>query len=189
MTSNRRRFFNLVRNEGYVKKISRGGWSGFWKALTWDPSQKDFYVFGMHPKMIDVYPKLIPKGGVVQFCQMHFENSVTKRYSRMKVMPPCIWGEQRWTINIFLSLIDAAFLLTLNHQQRSCFGVWTVVCCVGVQLFPLVTKTRWWSGYNQPVMEQNRVYFWQNCWKKQRPICMQSMKETSRTFQGSEKTT
>ena len=102
--------------------------------------------------------------------KMHFENSVTKRYSRMKVMPPCIWGEQRRTINIFLSLIDAVFLLTLNHQHRSCSGVWTVVCCVGVQLFPLVTKTRWWSGYNQPAMEQNRVYLCQNCRKNNCPF-------------------
>ena len=50
MTSNRHKFFNLVRNEGYVKKISRGGWSGFGKALTWDPSQTFFYVLGCIPK-------------------------------------------------------------------------------------------------------------------------------------------
>ena len=30
-----------------------------------------FLCFGMHPKIIDVHPKLIPKGGVVQFCH-HF---------------------------------------------------------------------------------------------------------------------
>ena len=28
-----------------------------------------FLCFGMHPKIIDVHPKLIPKGGVVQFCR------------------------------------------------------------------------------------------------------------------------
>ena len=62
MTSNRHKFFNLVRNEGYVKKISRGGWSGFGKALTWDPSQ----MITCHPKQI---PKFLLKGGVVQFCR------------------------------------------------------------------------------------------------------------------------
>ena len=32
------------------KKIARGGWSGFKKALTWDPSQTFFYVLGCIPK-------------------------------------------------------------------------------------------------------------------------------------------
>ena len=61
------KFFNLVRNEGHAKKIARGGWSGLGKALTWDPSQTFFPCFGIHPKIIDVHPKLIPKGGVIQF--------------------------------------------------------------------------------------------------------------------------
>ena len=39
----------------------RSGWSGFGKALTWDPSQ----MITCHPKKI---PKYLLKGGVVQFC-------------------------------------------------------------------------------------------------------------------------
>ena len=33
-----------------------------------------FLCFGMNPEIIDVHPKLIPKGGVVQFCQYHHFN-------------------------------------------------------------------------------------------------------------------
>ena len=50
--------------EGLIcQKIARGGWSGFGKALTWDPSQ----MITCHPKKI---PKFLLKGGVVQFCQI-----------------------------------------------------------------------------------------------------------------------
>ena len=56
------RIFIPVQKAWYVKKIARGGWSGFGKALTWDPSQ----MITCHPKKI---PKFLLKGGVVQFCQ------------------------------------------------------------------------------------------------------------------------
>ena len=55
------RIFIPVQKAWYVKKIARGGWSGFGKALTWDPSQ----MITCHPKQI---PKFLLKGGVVQFC-------------------------------------------------------------------------------------------------------------------------
>ena len=57
------RIFIPVQKAWYVKKIARGGWSGFGKALTWDPSQ----MITCHPKKI---PKFLLKGGVVQFCQI-----------------------------------------------------------------------------------------------------------------------
>ena len=56
------RIFIPVQKAWYVKKIARGGWSGFGKALTWDPSQ----MITCHPKKI---PKFLLKGGVVQFCR------------------------------------------------------------------------------------------------------------------------
>ena len=46
----------------WYRRLARGGWSGFEKALTWDPSQ----MITCHPKQI---PKFLLKGGVVQFCR------------------------------------------------------------------------------------------------------------------------
>ena len=42
---------------------------GVWEGLNLGFIPNFFLCFGMHPKIIDVHPKLIPKGGVVQFCQ------------------------------------------------------------------------------------------------------------------------
>ena len=41
---------------------------GVWEGLKLGSVPNFFLCFGMYPKMIDVHPKLIPKGGVVQFC-------------------------------------------------------------------------------------------------------------------------
>ena len=41
---------------------------GVWEGLNLGSIPNFFLCFGMHPKIIDVYPKPIPKGGVVQFC-------------------------------------------------------------------------------------------------------------------------
>ena len=68
----RRQFFSLKRiifsiwfgMSDISKKLQ-----GVVGALTWDPSKTFFLCFGMHPKKIDVHPKLVPKGGVVQFCR------------------------------------------------------------------------------------------------------------------------
>ena len=43
---------------------------GVWEGLNLGSIPNFFLCFGMHPKIIDVYPKLIPKGGVVQFCHI-----------------------------------------------------------------------------------------------------------------------
>ena len=45
---------------------------GVWEGLNLGSIPNFFLCFGMHPKIIDVYPKLIPKGGVVQFCPVLF---------------------------------------------------------------------------------------------------------------------
>ena len=45
---------------------------GVWEGLNLGSIPNFFLCFGMHPKIIDVYPKLIPKGGVVQFCHIYF---------------------------------------------------------------------------------------------------------------------
>ena len=42
---------------------------GVWEGLNLGPIPNFFLCFGMYPKIIDVHPKLIPKGGVVQFCR------------------------------------------------------------------------------------------------------------------------
>ena len=47
---------------------------GVWEGLNLGSIPNFFLCFGMHPKIIDVYPKLIPKGGVVQFCPSNFDN-------------------------------------------------------------------------------------------------------------------
>ena len=47
--------------EGLICQKNCGGWSGFGKALTWDPSR----MITCHPKKI---PKFLLKGGEVQFC-------------------------------------------------------------------------------------------------------------------------
>ena len=41
---------------------------GAWKGLNLGSIPNFFPCFGMHPKITDVHPKLIPKEGVVQFC-------------------------------------------------------------------------------------------------------------------------
>ena len=43
---------------------------GVWEGLNLGSIPNFFLCFGMHPKIIDVHPKLIPKRGVVQFCQL-----------------------------------------------------------------------------------------------------------------------
>ena len=50
-------------------KNSEGWMVGVWEGLNLGSIPNFFLCFGMHPKIIDVHPKLIPKGGVVQFCQ------------------------------------------------------------------------------------------------------------------------
>ena len=47
---------------------------GVWEGLNLGSIPNFFLCFGMHPKIIDVYPKLIPKGGVVQFCPNKVEH-------------------------------------------------------------------------------------------------------------------
>ena len=42
---------------------------GVWEGLNLGSIPNFFLCFGMHPKIIEVHPKLIPKGGVVQYCQ------------------------------------------------------------------------------------------------------------------------
>ena len=41
---------------------------GDWEGLKLGSIPNFFLCFGMHPKIIDVHPKLIPRGVVVQFC-------------------------------------------------------------------------------------------------------------------------
>ena len=41
---------------------------GVWEGLNLGSIPNFFPCFGIHPKIIDVHPKLIPKGGVIQFC-------------------------------------------------------------------------------------------------------------------------
>ena len=59
------RIFIPVQKAWYVKKIARGGWSGFGKTFTWDLSQ----MITCHPKKIPIF---LLKGGVAQFC--HYQN-------------------------------------------------------------------------------------------------------------------
>ena len=94
------RIFIPVQKAWYVKKIARGGWSGFGKALTWDPSQ----MITCHPKKI---PKFLLKGGVVQFCQIlsaHItlprKHDLKQQQSRANNTGGLTWGMvQRWKIN------------------------------------------------------------------------------------------
>ena len=50
------------------QKNHEGWMAGVWEGLNLGSIPNFFLCFGMHPKIIDVHPKLIPKGGVVQFC-------------------------------------------------------------------------------------------------------------------------
>ena len=47
---------------------------GVWEGLNLGSIPNFFLCYGMHPKIIDVHPKLIPKRGVVQFCQKNSAN-------------------------------------------------------------------------------------------------------------------
>ena len=53
---------------------------GVWEGLNLGSIPNFFLCFGMHPKIIDVHPKLIPKGGVVQFCPR--QNCTTPPFNR-----------------------------------------------------------------------------------------------------------
>ena len=74
--------FFLVQNNWYVKKICRGGWSGFGMAWSWDGSQ-----------LMDIHPNHIPKsqwlGGVVQFCQLKFSIGQKSWFKTAKM-----WGNK-----------------------------------------------------------------------------------------------
>ena len=82
---------------------------GVWEGLNLGYIPNFFLSFGMHPKIIDVHPKLIPKGGVVQFClQVHvlIDKGLTKSgmdEDRLKVGlnnthsgPEECFPEQKW---------------------------------------------------------------------------------------------
>ena len=69
---------------------------GVWEGLNLGSIPNFFLCFGMHPKIIDVYPKLIPKGGVVQFCH-HFENC-------------CAFASKPFTMN-FITLYFSKYCL------------------------------------------------------------------------------
>ena len=49
---------------------------GVWEGLNLGSIPNFFLCFGMHPKIIDIYPKLIPKGGVVQFCRHRWQSAI-----------------------------------------------------------------------------------------------------------------
>ena len=85
------RIFIPVQKAWYVKKIARGGWSGFGKALIWDPSQ----MITCHPKKI---PKFLLIGGVVHFCLIIIK------------MP--LWSQIRW---------ESASLLVKGLRARNWF--------------------------------------------------------------------
>ena len=56
---------------------------GVWEGLNLGSIPNFFLCFGMHPKIIDVYPKLIPKGGVVQLCRSRSVSCPTKLSSML----------------------------------------------------------------------------------------------------------
>ena len=66
---------------------------GVWEGLNLGSIPNFFPCFGIHPKIIDVHPKLIPKGGVIQFCPnigvvwQKSEFSAKTRYFRPKKNP------------------------------------------------------------------------------------------------------
>ena len=55
---------------------------GVWKGLNLGSIPNFFLCFGMHPKIIDVYPKLIPKGDVVQ---CHFMDCWTSTFKYLHI--------------------------------------------------------------------------------------------------------
>ena len=87
------RIFIPVQKAWYAKKIARGGWSGFGKALTWDPSQ----MITWDPKKI---PKFLLKGGVVQFCRRVKWQGVKIEVIQWDSMPlyiQCCYWEPCWS--------------------------------------------------------------------------------------------
>ena len=60
-----------------------------WEGLNLGSIPNFFLCFGMHPKIIDVYPKLIPKGGVVQFCRIELISKATTPVDAKKTCKTC----------------------------------------------------------------------------------------------------
>ena len=61
---------------------------GVWEGLNLGSIPNFFLCFGMHPKIIDVHPKLIPKGGVVQFCPTY--HGVEKASTKCKILQAAV---------------------------------------------------------------------------------------------------
>ena len=92
-----------------------------------------FLCFGMHPKIIDVHPKLIPKGGVVQFCQVVFSKATKSKSFKVSALlrESYLSVQQTGAVLICVLPINAKpRLLTawmLNNINEDLFRVWEVI--------------------------------------------------------------
>ena len=68
---------------------------GVWEGLNLGSIPNFFLCFGMHPKIIDVYPKLIPKRGVVQFCHVQSEDAVNSGVEGDGVVEKTVFASNR----------------------------------------------------------------------------------------------
>ena len=76
---------------------------GVWEGLNLGSIPKIFLCFWIHPKIIDVYPKLIPKGGVVQFCHTYSFKCECPRQLPMTLLVNILFTQQL-AVNVSLSL-------------------------------------------------------------------------------------
>ena len=75
---------------------------GVWEALNLGSTPNFFLCFGMLPKIIDVHPKLIPKGGVVQFCHENERYFVCKQIKFTKSVCPTNFLVEQWNQPILI---------------------------------------------------------------------------------------
>ena len=111
---------------------------GVWEGLNLGSIPNFFLCFGMHPKIIDVYPKLIPKEGVVQFCPLIQEILVHlfKKYLSTCLLVDCPlepiaqqhhpkqapFQKRVFTLSMF-SLLKIGYVVTAYLSFLQIFGV------------------------------------------------------------------
>ena len=131
------RIFIPVQKAWYVKKIARGGWSGFGKALTWDPSQ----MITCHPKKI---PKFLLKGGVVQFCLWNLP--LPQKITQNDISPLDYLG--KGTFFLWTTFSGRGQNMVRIKKCMPFFGPKISVFGQKIQFLPYHPNFRWWPIFS-----------------------------------------
>ena len=97
---------------------------GVWEGLNLGSIPNFFPCFGIHPKIIDVHPKLIPRGGVIQFYPP-FNLAATANTTSYNNITIVIFGLRLafriFHSNIFRIIVHTIFIFLVPYKS-SCYS-------------------------------------------------------------------